>query len=62
MQMDGGVPKDQWKTIIEWCLVASQGDGNNGKSLLAIEVDSVGINDDKFDTWMESKLDMALGK
>jgi hypothetical protein len=62
LQMDGGVPEDQWKTIIEWCLVASQGDVNNRKSLLSIEVDSVAIEDDKFDTWMESKLNMALGK
>ncbi len=60
--MDGGVLGDQWKTIIEWCLVVSQGDANNKKSLLSIEVDSVAIDDDKFDTWMESKLDMALGK
>ena len=62
LRMDGGVPEDQWKTIIEWCLVASQGDANNKKSLLLIEVNSVAINDDEFDTWMESKLDMALGK
>ncbi len=62
LQMDGGVPEDQWKTIIEWCLVASQGDANNRKSLLSIEVDSVAIDDDKFDTWMESKFDMAFGK
>jgi hypothetical protein len=27
-----------------------------------IKVDSVAIDDDEFDTWMESKLDMALGK
>ena len=60
--MDGGVPKDQWKTILEWCLVASQGDANNRKRLLSIEVDSVAIDNDEFDTWMESKLNMALGK
>ncbi len=23
LRMDRGVPEDQWKTIIEWCLVAS---------------------------------------
>ena len=62
LRMNGGLPKDQWKTIIEWCLVASQGGANNRKSLLSIEVDSVAIDDDEFDTWMESKLDMALGK
>ncbi len=62
LRMDGGVPEDQWKTILEWCLVASQGDANNRKSLLSIKVDSVAIDNDEFDTWMESKLDMALGK
>ncbi len=49
---------DDWKTIIEWCLVASQSD-NNRKSLLSINVNSVAIDDDEFDTWVESKLDMA---
>jgi hypothetical protein len=62
LRMDGGVPEDQWKTIIKWCLVVSQGDANNKKSLLSIEVNSLPIYDDGFDTWMESKLDMALGK
>lgn len=62
LRMGGGLVDDDWKTIIEWCLVASQSDANNRKSLLSIEVDSVAIDDDEFDTWMESKLDMALGK
>jgi hypothetical protein len=60
--MGGGLPDDQWKTIIDWCLVARQADANNRKSLLSIKVDSVVIDDDKFSTWVESKLDMALGK
>ncbi len=62
LRMDVGVLEDQWKTITEWCLVASQGDANNKKSLLSSKVDSVAIDDDEFDTWMESKLDMVLGK
>ena len=32
------------------------------KSLLSIEEDSVAIDDEEFDTWVESKLDMALGQ
>ncbi len=42
--------------------MARQADANNRKSLLSIEVKSVVIDDDEFDTWVESKLDMALGK
>ena len=62
LRMGGGIMEDQWNTVVEWCLVASQADGNNKKSLLSIEVDSVAIDDDEFDTWVESKLDMALGR
>ncbi len=62
LRMGGGLPDDQWKTITDWCLVARQADTNNRKSLLSIEVESVVIDDDEFDTWVESKLDMALGK
>jgi hypothetical protein len=31
------------------------------KSLLSIKIDSVAIDDSKFDMWVENKLDMALG-
>jgi len=62
LRLGGGIMEDQWTTVVEWCLVASQADGNNRKSLLSIEVDSVAIDDDEFDTWVESKLDMALGR
>jgi hypothetical protein len=62
LRIGGGITDDQWKTVIKWCLVASQLDANDRKSLLSSEVDSVGIDDDEFDTWVESKLDMALGQ
>jgi hypothetical protein len=58
LRMGGGLMDNDWKIIIEWCLVASQSDDNR-KSLLSIDVDSVAINDDKFNTWVESKLNMA---
>ncbi len=35
--------------------------GGNNKSLLAIHVDSVVINDDEFNTWVGHKLVIALG-
>ena len=62
LRMGGGITDDQWKTITEWCMVASQTDANDRKSLLSIEVDPVAVDDDEFDTWVETKLDMALGK
>jgi hypothetical protein len=62
LRMGGGIMDDQWKTITEWCMVASQTDASDRKSLLSIEVDSVAVDEDEFDTWVETKLDMALGK
>ncbi len=58
----GAIPDDQWKTVIDWCILAGQANLNGaGKSLLAIEVNSVAIDDDEFDTWVGSKLDVAYG-
>ncbi len=59
--MNGGLPEDQWKTIVEGCIIAGQSDANDQKSLLSIEVDSVAIDDREFDMWVENKLDMVLG-
>jgi hypothetical protein len=59
--MNGGVTEDQWKTVVEWCLIAGQSDANDRKSLLSIKVDSVAIDDKEFNMWVENKLDMALG-
>jgi hypothetical protein len=50
-----------WDTTRRWCLCASQA-GQNGKSLLAFEVDSVVIDDEDFDKWVGDKLDQALGR
>jgi hypothetical protein len=58
---EGAIPDDQWKTVIDWCILAGQANSNGaGKSLLAIEVDSVAIDDNEFDTWVGSKLDVAF--
>jgi hypothetical protein len=59
--MNGGLPEDQWKTIVEWCIIAGKSDANDQKSLLSIEVDSVAVDDREFNMWAENKLDMALG-
>jgi hypothetical protein len=49
-----------WETVCNWCFCAAQA-GANGKSHLAIEVDSVVIDDEDFDKWVGDKLDQALG-
>jgi hypothetical protein len=59
--MHGGVTEDQWKTMVEWCLIAGQSNAKDRKSLLSIKVNSVAIDDEEFDMWVENKLDMALG-
>jgi hypothetical protein len=59
--MNSGLTEDNWKTVVEWCLIAGQSDANDRKSLLSIEVDSVAIDDKEFDMWVENKLDIALG-
>jgi hypothetical protein len=59
---EGAIPDDQWKTVIDWCILAGQANSNGaGKSLLAIEINSVAIDDDEFNTWVGSKLDVAFG-
>jgi microcompartment protein CcmL/EutN len=27
--MNGGLPADQWKTIVEWCIIVGQSDAND---------------------------------
>jgi hypothetical protein len=50
----------QWETVGRWCIVAGQAGGNN-ISLLAIDVDSVVMDNNEFDTWVGHKLDIVLG-
>ncbi len=56
----GGLAEDLWSTVQDWCICARQA-GQNNKSLLSIELDSVKIDDDEFDTWVGHKLNQALG-
>jgi hypothetical protein len=59
--MNVGLPEDQWKSIVDWCIIAGQSDANDQKSLLSIKVDSVAVDDKEFNMWVANKLDMALG-
>ncbi len=56
----GGIAEKKWCTIWDWCILAGQGSMNR-KSILLIEVNSVAIDNDEFDTWVGQKLDVALG-
>jgi hypothetical protein len=56
----GGIAENKWRTVQDWCILAGQGSASS-KSLLAIKVDSVAIDIDKFNTWVGQKLDAALG-
>ncbi len=55
-----GIDETLWETVRKWCFCAAQA-GTNGKSLMAIEVDSVVIDDDEFDKWVGDRLDQSLG-
>jgi hypothetical protein len=55
-----GLDEMLWETVHNWCFCASQA-GTNGKSLMAIEVDSVVIDDEEFDKWVGDRLDQSLG-
>ncbi len=53
-------PKTSWDLIHNWCMVAGQA-GNNNKSHIFLDIDSVTINDKEFDLWVGQKLDSNLG-
>ncbi len=55
---NGGITEMQWRTVRYWCTLAGQGSASN-KSLLAIKIDLVVIDDEEFDTWVRQKLDVA---
>jgi hypothetical protein len=57
---NSGTTEVQWKTVCQWFIVAGQAGGNN-KSLLALDINLVVIDDDEFNTWVGHKLDVMLG-
>jgi hypothetical protein len=60
IQNSGHPLGQQWECIQCWCLVACQ-TGNNGKSRVFLDTVPVTIDDDKFDQWVGTKLDITLG-
>jgi hypothetical protein len=53
-------PEQQWECVRCWCLVACQ-TGTNGKSGVFLDTVPVTIDDNEFDQWVWTKLDVTLG-
>ena len=53
-------PRTSWDLIRNWCMVAGQA-GNNTKSHVFLDINSVTIDDKEFDLWVGQKLDSNLG-
>jgi hypothetical protein len=53
-------PRTSWDLIHNWCMVAGQA-GNNNKSHVFLDIDSVTIDNKEFDLWVGQKLDSNLG-
>jgi hypothetical protein len=60
IQNSGHPPGQQWECIRRWCLVACQ-TGTNGKSRVFLDTVPATIDDDEFDRWVGTKLDITLG-
>jgi hypothetical protein len=53
-------PGTSWDLIRNWCMMAGRA-GNNNKSHVFLDIDSVTIDDKEFDLWVGQKLDLNLG-
>jgi hypothetical protein len=53
-------PRMSWDLIRNWCMVAGQA-GNNNKSHIFLDINSVTIDNKEFDLWVGQKLDSNLG-
>jgi hypothetical protein len=60
IQNGGHPPGQQWECIQCWCLVACQ-IGTIGKSRVFLDTVPITIDDDKFDRWVGTKLNITLG-
>jgi hypothetical protein len=60
IQNSGHPLGQQWECVQRWCLVACQ-TGNNGKSKVFLDTVPFTIDDDEFDQWVGTKLNITLG-
>jgi hypothetical protein len=49
-----------WEYVRKWCLVAGQANAN-GKSKVCLDTNPVTVNDEDFDRWVGTRLDIAFG-
>jgi len=55
-----GEPGHQWEYARKWCLVAGQSNAN-GKSKVFLDTIPVTVDDEDFDRWVGTRLDIAFG-
>jgi len=55
-----GEPGHHWEYIRKWCLVAGQANAN-GKSKVFLDTTPVTVDDEDFDRWVGTRLDIAFG-
>ncbi len=53
-------PRTSWDFIPNWCMVEGQA-GNNNKSHVFLDINSVTIDEEEFDLWVGQKFDSNLG-
>jgi hypothetical protein len=56
---DSGEPGQHWEYVRKWCLVAGQANAN-GKSKVCLDTTPVTVNDEDFDRWVGTRLDIAF--
>ncbi len=57
---ESGEPGQHWEYVRKWCLVASQANAN-GKSMVFLDTTPVTVDDEDFDRWVGTRLDIAFG-
>jgi hypothetical protein len=55
-----GEPGHHWEYFRKWCLVAGQANAN-GKSKMCLDTTPVTVDDEDFDRWVGTRLDIAFG-
>jgi hypothetical protein len=58
--LQSGEPGDHWEYVRKWCLVAGQANAT-GKSKVFLNTTPVTVDDEDFDRWVGTRLDIACG-
>jgi hypothetical protein len=57
---DSGEPGQHWEYVRKWCLVAGQANAN-GKSKVWLDTTPVTVDDEDFNRWVGTRLDITFG-